>query len=169
MPWPSVVFALVSSAGLLGALLALGLVGVGVALAADHAVAMTGNSFAPGTVTVVVGDTVTWTNSDQVSHTATADGGSFDTGVIGNGASGTITFSTAGSFPYHCTIHEGMNGTVVVEAAAGEPSAAPTNPPTDTGVASTTDPLPGLIGASLVIGGAWLVGLFIARRRLARG
>ena len=129
--------------GIVGALLVLGAVGVGTALAADHAVAISGSAFSPATVTVVVGDTVTWTNRDQISHTATADGGAFDTGALGNGESGTVTFATAGSFPYHCTIHPTMTGTIVVEAAAAEPTAAPTNPPTDTAVGQTAAPLPG--------------------------
>ena len=69
-------------------MLVLGAVGGGIALAADHAVAISGSAFSPATVTVTVGDTVTWTNTDQISHTATADGGAFDTGTLGNGESG---------------------------------------------------------------------------------
>jgi plastocyanin len=153
-----------------GALLVLAAVGVGTALAADHAVAISGSAFSPATVTVAVGDTVTWTNSDQISHTATADTGQFDTGTIGNGASVTITFPDAGSFPYHCTIHVQMTGTITVAAAApAPPTAAPTNPPTDAGVGQTTAPLPALIGAVLVIGGAGFIGLLMARRRFAQG
>lgn len=156
--------------GLVGALLIVGAVGVGTVLAADHAVAISGSAFSPATVNVTVGDTVTWTNGDQISHTATADGGSFDTGTLGNGESGTATFATAGSFPYHCTVHPNMTGVVVVAAAAPAPSTpAPTNPPTDTAAGSTTDPMPGLIGAALVIGAAWLAGLVVARRRFTRG
>jgi plastocyanin len=149
-------------------LLVLGAVGVGTALAADHAVGISGSAFSPPSVTVTVGDTVTWTNGDQISHTATADGGSFDTGTLGNGESGTATFATAGSFPYHCTVHPNMTGTVVVVAAAPAPATpGPTNPPTDTG--ARPDPMPGQLGAALVIAGVWLFGLFIARRRFARG
>ena len=87
-----------------------------VALAADQAVAISGFSFSPGSVTIAVGDTVTWTNSDAQAHTATADDGSWDTGTLANGASGTITFSTAGTFAYECSIHpQQMRGLVVVE------------------------------------------------------
>ena len=157
-------------AGLVGALLAVGAVGVGTALAADHAVAISGSAFSPPMVTVTVGDTVTWTNGDQISHTATADGGSFDTGTLGNGDSNTVTFATAGSFPYHCAIHPAMTGTITVEAAAPAPaSAAPTNPPTDTTPGAASDPVPGILVAALVVGGTWLVGLFIARHRFAGG
>ncbi|HEX5015769.1 MAG TPA: plastocyanin/azurin family copper-binding protein [Candidatus Limnocylindrales bacterium] len=152
------------------AAIALGAFSVGTALAADHAVAISGSSFSPGDVTVTVGDTVTWTNSDQISHTATADGGSFDTGVLGNNESGTITFSTAGSFPYHCTIHTNMTGTITVEAPAsggGGGGGSATQPPTDTEllpVPSGSDEH----GAAIVLAGAALLGFLIARRRLNR-
>lgn len=150
-------------------MLVLGAFGVGTAIAADHAVAISGSAFSPATVTVTVGDTVTWANGDQISHTATADGGSFDTGTLGNGDSNTVTFSTAGAFPYHCAIHPAMTGTITVEAAAPAPaSAAPTNPPTDTGSGATSDALPRTLLIAVVVGGAGLVGLFITRRRFAR-
>jgi plastocyanin len=97
---------------------ALLLLPLGVA-AADQAVSISGLAFHPATVTVNVGDTVTWTNNDGVSHTATADGGSFDTGTIGNGSSASETFNTAGTFAYHCTIHPTMQGSVVVQSASG--------------------------------------------------
>lgn len=111
----------------------LGLGGAGAVLAADHAVAISGFSYSPANLTVTVGDTVTWTNSDAQAHTATADNAAWDTGTITNGNSATVTFTTAGTFPYHCTIHTDMTGTLTVQAASGGgPSAAPTITPTDT-------------------------------------
>lgn len=154
--------------GLIGAMLALGLVGGGIALAADQPVAISGFSFSPGSITVSVGDSVTWTNSDAQAHTATADDSSFDTGAISNGASKSVTFATAGTFAYHCSIHTQMTGTVVVEAAAAAPPAAATNPPTDTLAAASADGSSGIVGAGLVVAGAWLVGLIVARRRFTR-
>jgi plastocyanin len=151
--------------GLVLAAVAVAAVGGGIALAADHAVAISGFSFSPATVTVAVGDTVTWTNSDSTAHTATADDGSFDTGTIGNGASGTVTFATAGTFAYHCSIHAQMTGTVVVEAAAGGGGTA-TQPPTDT-VAVHSGTSSG-VGVLLVLAGALLVGLIVGGRRFAR-
>jgi plastocyanin len=155
--------------GAVGAL-ALGAFSAGDALAADHAVAISGSSFSPHEVTVAVGDTVTWTNSDQISHTATADGGSFDTGALSNTESGTVTFSTAGSFPYHCSIHPNMTGTITVEAAAGAGGGGgtATQPATDTAPASA-EPASGLPGAALVLLGAAVLGFLIAQRRLNRG
>jgi plastocyanin len=80
-------------------------------------VTMADFSFSPATITVNQGDTVTWTNSGpDEPHTATGDG--FDTGEVAVGSSGSATFSQAGNFPYVCTLHPGMNGTVRVLAAA---------------------------------------------------
>src|SRR6476646_3019401 len=113
--------------GSVASVLALLLTGVGATvLAADHAVDIAGFAFSPQSVTVGVGDSVTWTNADAQGHTATADDASFDTGTISNGSSKSVTFSTAGTFAYHCKIHPQMTATVVVEAAAGSA------PPTDT-------------------------------------
>jgi LPXTG-motif cell wall-anchored protein len=75
-------------------------------------------AFSPRTVTVQPGDTVTWTNRDGVRHSATAEDGSFDTGLLGNGQSGEHTFREAGSYEYVCTPHPNMQGTVVVEGAS---------------------------------------------------
>ena len=100
-------------------------------LGADEGVTIAGFAFSPATVTVSVGDTVTWTNNDGVAHTATANGGSFDTGNIGGGSSDSVTFDTAGTFAYHCKIHAAMTGKVVVQAASGG-GGTPTTPPTDT-------------------------------------
>jgi plastocyanin len=154
------------------ALLGVAMLGGGAALAADHAVAISGFAFSPKTITVTVGDTVTWTNSDSTAHTATADDGSFDTGTVGNGATGSATFATAGTFAYHCKIHASMTGTITVEAAAsgsgGSGGSGATTPPSDT-VAATAPPVAwDKIGVALVIVGAFLVGLALAGRRFAR-
>lgn len=100
--------------------LALG-VGAGTVGAADRDVAISGFSFSPRTVTVGVGDSVTWTNSDAQTHTATS-GTAWDTGDIGNGESASITFRRAGTYDYICAIHPTMTGTVVVRGTSGAPS-----------------------------------------------
>ena len=159
-------------AGLVGALLALGALGAGGALAADHAVSIAGSAFSPPSLTVTVGDTVTWTNSDDIPHTATADGGSFDTGTLDQGASNTVTFDTAGTFPYHCTIHPQMTGAITVEAAAPAPaSAAPTQPPTDAVAVDASSGGWGSgagFGALLLGAGAFVLGLAVASWRFSR-
>ena len=86
--------------------------------AASASVNMVDFSFAPGSVTVAVGDTVTWHNTGQAPHTATAGDGSFDTGTIQPGGSGSHTFNSPGTFSYICTIHPNMKGTVRVLAAS---------------------------------------------------
>lgn len=72
-------------------------------------------AFNPNSLTVKVGDTVTWTNKDVPGHSATADDNSFDTGVLGTNESGAATFDKAGTYTYHCTPHSYMKATVVVE------------------------------------------------------
>lgn len=72
-------------------------------------------AFGPATLTVSVGDTVTWTNNDTVPHTATASGGAFDSGTIGAGDTFTFTFTEAGSFDYVCNFHPNMMATIVVQ------------------------------------------------------
>ena len=71
-------------------------------------------AFAPDQLEIAVGGTVTWTNTDTVAHTTTADQGSWDSGSVAPGGMFSSTYSTAGTFPYHCAIHPGMVGTVVV-------------------------------------------------------
>lgn len=95
-------------------------VSAGTVQAADRDVAISGFSFSPRTVTVNVGDSVTWTNSDAQTHTATS-GSAWNTGDIGNGESKSITMDRAGRFEYICAIHPTMTGTVVVRGTSGAP------------------------------------------------
>jgi plastocyanin len=110
-----------------GGLLALPLV----ALAATSAANIQNSAFAPATITVRVGDTVTWTNRDAFSHTSTSDTGAWDSHVITASSSFSFTFASAGTFAYHCAIHAFMHGTIVVQApTTPQPTAPPTAPPT---------------------------------------
>lgn len=131
--------------------------GAGTAAAADQDVAISGFSYSPGTVTINVGDSVTWTNSDAQAHTATGDG--WNTGDLGNGDSGSITFRTAGTFDYMCGIHPAMRGTVVVRAAGA------TTPPTDTDALPVPDDRDWLTATLAFLGVVMLAGTFIADRR----
>jgi plastocyanin len=143
----------------------------GPALAADEAVTIADFAFSPQTVTITVGDTVTWTNSDAVVHTATATDGAWDTGDLAQGQSGAITFSTAGTFAYLCTPHPTMTGTVVVQAAAGGEGGggggggAPTTPPTDTAAVSSEAADAGAGPAVLALLGAISLAILAAGRR----
>jgi len=71
-------------------------------------------AYVPGTVTIKVGTTVTWTNKDNVGHTATSDDGVFDSGMLSKGSSYSYTFTTAGTYGYFCTPHPYMVATIVV-------------------------------------------------------
>ena len=71
-------------------------------------------AFMPESLTVKVGTRVTWTDRDATAHTATADGGSFDTGTINPGQSKTIDFKHPGTYTYHCAFHAFMTGTIKV-------------------------------------------------------
>ncbi|MEE3067641.1 MAG: cupredoxin family copper-binding protein [Actinomycetota bacterium] len=82
--------------------------------ASGNQVTIDGFAFAPATLKVGVGTTVTWINRDEEPHTVAASDGSFHSPGMGTGASFTHTFSTAGTFDYVCSIHPMMHGTVVV-------------------------------------------------------
>ncbi|KDF00568.1 hypothetical protein Y900_016860 [Mycolicibacterium aromaticivorans JS19b1 = JCM 16368] len=83
---------------------------------AGTAVNITNFAFAPATLTVKVGDTVTWTNKDEEPHTVVANDGSFHSPGLDANATYSFTFTKAGSFDYICSIHPFMHGTVVVSA-----------------------------------------------------
>lgn len=71
-------------------------------------------AFAPATLTVQAGATVTWTNRDEEPHTVAASDGSFHSPGMGTGGTFSHTFPIAGKFDYVCSIHPMMHGTVVV-------------------------------------------------------
>jgi plastocyanin len=71
--------------------------------------------FGPQTVTVPVGATVTWTNSDDIPHTAVSTEGAFKSKVMDTDETFSYTFTKAGTYSYYCSIHPKMTGTVVVK------------------------------------------------------
>ena len=72
-------------------------------------------SFSPASMTVKVGDKVTWINQDSEGHSATGDDKSFDTGILSQGQSGSTFFSKAGTYTYHCSVHTNMKATIIVQ------------------------------------------------------
>jgi amicyanin len=88
----------------------------------SHAVEIADFAFSPQSLTIQVGDTVTWTNLDQVAHTATSTTGAFDSGLFGQNESYSFTFTQAGTYDYLCTPHPTMTGRIVVEAAPAAPA-----------------------------------------------
>lgn len=109
-----------------------------VALGATSAVTIQNFAFAPNSVTITAGDSVTWTNHDAASHSAKFPDRA--TAVLAQGMSATLQFTVAGTFPYICGIHgTAMQGTIVVRAAATvPPTPAPTAPPTPVRTAPPT-------------------------------
>ena len=116
-------------------------------------------SFSPDPVAIPLGSTLKWTNADGVTHTVTADDGSFSSGNLAKDATFTHTFNRAGPVAYHCAIHSSMHGTVQVEGAttttasptttttAAQPSTtsttqAPTSMTTAAAPVATTAPAP---------------------------
>jgi LPXTG-motif cell wall-anchored protein len=156
------------------------LVGGLVHAAADITGSIVDFSFSPSTITVHVGDTVTWTNTGKQPHTATANNGSFNTGILQHGQSGSHTFTTAGTFTYFCAVHPYMKGTVVVLASTTTTNPSTTTSPsnttgttTPTGTTGTTTPtssgpsLPytGIDLGGLLLGGVLMTGAGLLLRR----
>jgi len=71
--------------------------------------------FGPQAITVPVGTTVTWTNSDDIPHTAVSTDGIFKSKVMDTDEKFSYTFTKAGTYPYYCAIHPKMTGQVVVK------------------------------------------------------
>jgi LPXTG-motif cell wall-anchored protein len=145
--------------------------------AASTTVTIRDFEFAPGSITINAGDTVTWTNQGPTPHSATAEDGSFDTGVYEDGQSRSHTFNEAGTFSYFCTPHPNMQGTVTVQAASTSEGSEP-----DTGAAPATDAAaedasgPALPATGLDAGGLAVLGLmtlalggWLRRRSAAAG
>lgn len=81
------------------------------------------NSYNPNAIEVRVGDTVTWINDDSSPHTVTSssdDGSTFDSDIMRKGETFSFTFDNEGEYPYFCTLHPSMVGTVIVTASQGE-------------------------------------------------
>ena len=72
-------------------------------------------SFGPAAITVPVGTTVTWTNRDDIPHTVVSDDKLFKSKVLDTDEKFSYTFSKPGTYPYFCSVHPKMTGTVIVE------------------------------------------------------
>ncbi len=78
-------------------------------------ISMDGTAFVPNEVTIKVGETVTWINKDPFPHTVSSISGHFHSQEIGPDQQYRFTPTMAGRFPYVCTLHPGMNGTLIVQ------------------------------------------------------
>jgi plastocyanin len=89
------------------------------ARAADAMVKIDNFTFAPKSVTVKAGTTVTWDNEDDIPHTVASSAKLFKSKVLDTGGTFSFTFTTPGAYEYFCSLHPHMTGTIVVEAVTG--------------------------------------------------
>jgi amicyanin len=76
-------------------------------------------TFAPATLTVKAGTTVTWTNRDDIPHGIAATNKAFKSAAMDTDDKYAFTFTTPGTYDYFCYIHPHMVGKIVVEAQTG--------------------------------------------------
>jgi len=84
-----------------------------------NAITIKNFAFDPPALTVKAGTEVTWTNQDSAPHTIVSDTGSpeaFTSRSFSTGQSYSFTFTRPGTYPYHCSIHPAMTGTIIVES-----------------------------------------------------
>jgi plastocyanin len=87
--------------------------------AAEAKVTIDNFVFGPQRLTVKAGTTVTWTNQDDIPHAVVSSTGLFKSRVLDTDQSYSFTFATPGTFPYFCSLHPHMTGTIVVEGPPG--------------------------------------------------
>jgi PKD repeat protein len=78
------------------------------------------SAFNKSIITIPINTTVTWINFENVTHTVTADGGSFESGSIQQNQSFSYRFNKSGIFSYHCSIHPSMTGIVNVTSTENQ-------------------------------------------------
>lgn len=115
-----------------GILLAAFAVGPSPVHADSHDVSIVDSAFQPSTLTVFVGEPVTWTNNAARDHTVTSDEGTeLDSGAIHAGEAYGHVFEQPGTYAYHCEIHpDRMKGTITVKAAPVTPTPSGSPEPT---------------------------------------
>ena len=82
--------------------------------ASNNEILIESNTFKPDSLSVKVGDTVTWINNDSYNHTVNAKNGEFDSGNMANGEKFSFTFTKEGTIDYICGIHAFMTGKIIV-------------------------------------------------------
>jgi plastocyanin len=80
-----------------------------------HTVVIEATSFQPAALAIKPGDTVVWVNRDPFPHTATSKSSAFDSQAIAEGKTWSYTFKKKGAFPYVCTLHPTMEGSISVK------------------------------------------------------
>lgn len=100
------------------------------ASASEHQVMIHDYAYSPATLTLDVGDSVTWTNMDSAPHDVTVTRGpaSFHSPLLSTGQRWTYTFTVAGPYTYICSVHPDMRASVAVAAPASPEPAAVSAP-----------------------------------------
>lgn len=106
---------------LAGVVFAAGLCSGADAGAAELAVKMQKEAFVPARSRVAAGTVVTWTNTDTVPHSVTADDKRFDSGAILSGKTFQWTADRAGALAYHCIFHPSMTAVLEIRPARRTP------------------------------------------------
>jgi plastocyanin len=115
-PTTTAVAALISGLSLTAGILAFS---GGVSAAETVPAEIKGYAYTPEDITVAVGDTVTWKNSDSAPHTVTSTSGkTLDSPNMAQGDTWSYTFTQPGTYPFYCAIHPDMKGTVTVTGTA---------------------------------------------------
>ena len=87
---------------------------LGTAHAEESKVTIDNFTFSPATLKVKVGDTVTWSNHDDIPHTVVS-AGKFRSKALDTDNTFSFTFTAAGEYKYFCSLHPHMTGAVTVE------------------------------------------------------
>jgi plastocyanin len=93
--------------------------GLSAANAAEVRVGIDNFTFNPKVVTVKAGDTVVWTNNDDIPHTVASPRDGIKSKPLDTGDVFSFTFTTPGAYDYFCSLHPHMTGRIVVETATG--------------------------------------------------
>jgi len=135
--------------------------------AATKTVEVKASSFSPASFSVSAGTTIVFKNTSEFPHTATADNGSFDTGIISPGSSKSVVVSKAGRIPFHCQFHGaaggvGQSGTITVTAAAAAGTPRPTKAATSGSKPAVATPPNTATASDLPDGGSGLAPIAFA-------
>ena len=113
-------FARILAHGAMIGLVAVAIATASPAWAAETKVKIDNFTFNPQQITVKAGDTVTWVNHDDIPHTVTSKTKLFKSKALDTDDKFSFTFATPGTYPYFCSLHPMMTGSIVVEASAGK-------------------------------------------------
>lgn len=107
---------------------ALALVLAAPASSATTTVQIKRSGFTPASVTINQDDSITWTNTDTITHQVVANNGGFASPILNPGKSWTRNFTRGGTFRYHDSLHPSLKGTVVVRGAPPQVTLAASAP-----------------------------------------